>query len=195
VQIDEALRVARYLIVICSLQAAKSRWVDQEIETFRKFDGHNRILAIIMEGEPNAGDERECFPPALRSCEPIAADARPQGDGKASAKIKLLAGMLGVSFDALNQRETRRQVRRLQATVAVASLIVLTPAGMAWYSNYQRKKAVAARKQAESILEFLLGDLRDKLEPGGQGGGARLVAQSLRQDLRNEATRSVGARR
>jgi hypothetical protein len=44
--------------------------------------------------------------------EPIAADARPHGDGKINAKIKLIAGMLGVGFDALKQRELQRLKKR-----------------------------------------------------------------------------------
>jgi len=167
-QIEEALRASRYLIVVCSRHAAQSRWVNKEIETFQKFDRHGRILAIIVDGEPNAGDERECFPPALRQFEPIAADARPQGDGKTNAKLRLLAGMLGVSFDALKQRDAHRQIRRLQLAVSAALLVVISLAGMAWYSNHQRIKAVKARQQAESILEYLLYDLRDKLQPVGR---------------------------
>jgi tetratricopeptide (TPR) repeat protein len=167
-QLEEALHASRYLIVVCSRHAAQSRWVNKEIETFQQFDRHGRVLAIIVDGEPNAGDECECFPPALRQFEPIAADARPQGDGKANAKLKLLAGMLGVSFDALKQRDTHRQIRRLQVAVVAASLVVISLAGMAWYSNQQRNKAVKARQQAEGILEYLLYDLRDKLEPVGR---------------------------
>lgn len=37
--IKEALRESRYLIVICSPRAAQSRWVGEEIRTFKKL-GH-----------------------------------------------------------------------------------------------------------------------------------------------------------
>ena len=39
--------------------------------------------------------------------EPIAADAREDKDGKVNAKLKLIAGVLGVDFDALKQRENK----------------------------------------------------------------------------------------
>ena len=167
-QIEAALRTSRYLIVICSPNAAHSEWVNKEITTFQSMGRQGRILAIIVDGEPNAADDRECFPPALSTFEPTAADARPVGDGRENAKLKLLAGMLGVGFDALKQRDAQRKIHRLQLVVAASALVILSLAGMAWYSNHQRQRAIAARQQAESILEFLLYDLRDKLEPIGR---------------------------
>ena len=54
--INEALRQSRYLIVICSPDAAQSRWVGQEIVEFKKLEREDRILALIVAGEPNASD-------------------------------------------------------------------------------------------------------------------------------------------
>ncbi|MGC8786937.1 MAG: toll/interleukin-1 receptor domain-containing protein [Anaerolineae bacterium] len=167
-EIGNALRASRYLIIVCSPHAAQSKWVNREIEAFGELGRNDRILAFIVDGEPHSGDAQECFPAALKRIESIAADARRQGDGRANAKLKLLAGMLGVSFDALKQRDAQRQIRRLQVMVAVAFVLVLAFAGLAWYANVQREKAVAARLEAESVLEFLLYDLRDALEPVGR---------------------------
>lgn len=167
-EIENALRNSRYLIIVCSPHAAQSKWVNREIEAFGELGRNGRILAFIVDGEPHSNDRRECFPAALKQIEPVAADARPQGDGRANARLKLLAGMLGVSFDALKQRDAQRQLRRLQGMVAVAFVLVLAFAGLAWYANWQREKAVAARLEAESVLEFLLYDLREALEPVGR---------------------------
>jgi tetratricopeptide (TPR) repeat protein len=174
-QIEAALAASRYLIVVCSPQAAQSRWVDKEIATFRAMDRPGRVLAVVVEGEPGAGDERECFPPALRDTEPLAADARPEGDGKRDARLKLLAGMLGVGFDALKQRDTHRRIRRLQATIAAVLALAVGFAGLTAYAvaqrntaRTQRDKAVKARQQSETVLEYLLFDLRDLLEPIGK---------------------------
>lgn len=124
--IKKALEASHYLIVICSPNAAQSQWVNKEIETFLDLGRRDHILAIIVDGEPNTGDARECFPPALRRFEPIAADARPEGDGKTNAKLKLLAGMLGVNFDSLKQRDALRRRRRLmRITVGLGLLIAL----------------------------------------------------------------------
>jgi len=167
-EIQEALRASRYLIVVCSPHAAQSRWVNREIEAFVEMGRRERVLAFIVAGEPHSSDARECFPVALQRIEPIAADARWQGDGRTDAKLKLLSGMLGVNFDTLKRRDAQRQIRRLQMTVAVALVLVLAFAGLAWYANQQRIKAVKARLEAESVLEFLLYDLREALEPVGR---------------------------
>lgn len=67
--IEEALRLSRFLIVICSPGAAQSRWVNEEILTFKRLGRSDRILALIVDGEPNASDgkpgferDQECFP-------------------------------------------------------------------------------------------------------------------------------------
>ena len=139
--IEEALHASRYLIVVCSPNAAKSRWVNKEIETFQKLHRHGRILAIIVDGEPNHGGEEGCFPPALRSTEPIAADARPEADGKNNARLKLLAGMLGVSFDALKQRDVQRKARRLRLAISTVVLLAVSFAGLSWYAIHSRQQA------------------------------------------------------
>jgi len=41
----------------------------------------------------------QCFPPTLRTTEPLAADGRPEADGRNNAKLELVAAMLGVVFD------------------------------------------------------------------------------------------------
>ena len=67
------LRESRYLIVICSPRAAASRWVNEEVLYFKRLGRADRILALIVDGEPNATDgkpgvpaEDECFPEAMR---------------------------------------------------------------------------------------------------------------------------------
>lgn len=129
-QINQALEDSAYLVVICSPRSAKSLWVNEEIKAFKRLGKEDRILAIIVDGEPNGRDkpgyeDQECFPEALKykigddgeltseRTEPIAADARPDKDGKSNAKLKLLAGLLGVKFDALKQRERSRKRKQL----------------------------------------------------------------------------------
>ncbi|NOX99011.1 MAG: toll/interleukin-1 receptor domain-containing protein, partial [Verrucomicrobia bacterium] len=95
--IQEALEASENLIVLCSPNSAASQYVNAEIEIFRGLHPKNdqKVYALIIEGEPPA-----CFPEALTAggAEPIAADAREHGDGKADAKLKLIAGLLGVGF-------------------------------------------------------------------------------------------------
>lgn len=143
--IVDALKNSEYLIVICSPDAARSRWVNQEIKQFKAIHGEGRVLALVVSGEPNGTDNGnenvECFPEALRyvverdgrltdqRTEPIAADARNEGDGKANSKLKLIAGVLGVGFDSLKQREKKRQQQKKITSIIAGAIACALIAG------------------------------------------------------------------
>jgi WD40 repeat protein len=165
--INEALRESRYLIVICSPRSAQSRWVGEEIKSFKKLGCEDRILALIVDGEPNASDgkpgfkiEDECFHEAMRyrfgsdgaftseRTEPVAADAREDKDGKANAKLKLLAGLLGINYDDLKQREQERRSRRARFIAVVATVLLVSFGALAGWAtsaaNLVRSQKVAS---------------------------------------------------
>jgi tetratricopeptide (TPR) repeat protein len=202
--VREALDSSRFLIVLCSPAAAASRWVNAEIDMFKRHRPDGCVLAAIVSGEPFASDvpgreAEECLPPALRQkydrrgrptsrrAEPLAADLREDRDGRRLGLLKLISGMLGVGLDDLVQRETLRRQRRL-AIVAAASL-----AGMAVTSTLAvvafdaRDDARDQRREAEGLVGFMLGDLKDKLEPIGRldaldAVGSRALAYFEKQD-------------
>ena len=101
-QIKQALEHSQNLIVICSPQAAKSTWVNQEVESFITSGRVDRIFPFIVEGcSPS-----EFFPPALfglpKDEERLGGDVGK--NGRDVAFVKIVACMLGVSFDALWNR-------------------------------------------------------------------------------------------
>src|SRR6185295_9635943 len=51
-EIDEALSDSEYLIVVCSTKTPASRWVDEEVRRFKKLGRGDRILALLVDGEP-----------------------------------------------------------------------------------------------------------------------------------------------
>src|SRR4051812_27668694 len=203
-EIKAALAASQFLVVLCSPTAAKSRWTNTEIESFKRTRPEGCVLAAVAAGEPFASDiagreEEECFPPALRykydrrgkqtakRAEPLAADFREAGEGQRLAFLKLVAGMLGVGLDELVQRETTRRHRQM-AWLAAASLggmaVTSTLAGVAIEA---RDSARDQRREAEGLVEFMLGDLRAKLEPIGRldaldGVGSRVLAYYKKQD-------------
>jgi hypothetical protein len=66
-KIQQALRESRFLIVVCSPKSAVSRWVNGEVAAFKAAAGEDRVLCLIVDGEPNASDKPdsgllECFP-------------------------------------------------------------------------------------------------------------------------------------
>jgi len=178
--VNAALARSKNLIVICSPNSAKSRWVDEEVLAFKRLGNAERIFCLIVGGQPNASDlagreTEECFAPALRfelgadgrpasqRTEPIAADAREGKDGKANAKLKLIAGLLDVGFDTLKQRELQRRNRRLAALSIAALFVMAVTTTLAITAVIARGDAERRQKQAEDLVGFMLGDLNDKL--------------------------------
>lgn len=163
--IEQALAQSEALIVICSPRAARSRWVNEEIRCFKAQGRAHRVFALIVDGEPHAADAvLECFPPAItlavdasgrlgkQAVEPIAADARSSGDGRRGALLKLVAGLLGVGFDDLAQRERQRLFwQRLQALAAVLAVIALLGTAWQWFERY--KSAQALQQRIEAVYE------------------------------------------
>jgi hypothetical protein len=141
-----ALEASQFLIVLCSPNAAQSAYVNEEIRCFKALGRAALVINVIVDGEP--GDpEHECFPPAVRFKvgadgaiteereNPIAADARPQGDGKEIAKQKIVAGLLGVGLDEIMRRAERARKRRNLVRVGwagAAAVLVLT-AVLGWW--------------------------------------------------------------
>jgi tetratricopeptide (TPR) repeat protein len=172
--INEALKQSACQIVICSPNSARSKWVNEEILAFKRLGREDRIFCLIVDGEPNASDmpsreAEECFPPALRyklgadgnlsaaRTEPIAADARPGKDGRSNAKLKLIAGVLGVGFDGLRQREQRRKQRQLFAIASGALAGMVLTSGLAAAALIARataqRQTVIAKREAETARQ------------------------------------------
>lgn len=193
--IRAALRESATLIVICSPNSAKSRWVLEEIKAFKRLHGERRVFAFIIAGEPkHEGAADDCFSPALRRelgadgelsgppAEVVAADARPHGDGKGTAFLRLVSGLLGVCFDELRQRELQRRNRRLTLIAAASVAGMMLTLGLAFAAWRARGEALVARNEAvlarndaqrrqdsaEDVLAFMLGDFRDDLKKVGQ---------------------------
>jgi tetratricopeptide (TPR) repeat protein len=186
-KVNEALAQSANLLVICSPNSATSHWVNEEVLAFKRLGRSERIFCLIVDGEPGASElpgraAEECFAPALRHqlgangalsherTEPIAADARAGKDGKTNAKLKLIAGMLDLGFDALKRRELQRRARRMAALATLALIVMAATTTLAITAMIARHAAVVAsqaaerrQKQAEDLVGFMLGDLNDKL--------------------------------
>ncbi len=197
-EIKLALESSANLVVICSPNSAHSHWVNEEILAFKRMGRENRIFALIVDGEPGAADKAgadaglECFPLALKyklgpdgdpsavHAEPIAADARREGDGKENAKLKLVAGLLGVGYDTLKQRElaAKRARQRLWAG-AVAAVAVAFFTVIAFFLLGQARDANAAQFVAEAR-----GDLAQRDYARAEIAAAEALTYRDRPDIR-----------
>ena len=181
----EALRQSETLIVLCSPKSASSRWVNDEIIYFKELGREDSIYTVILDGEPFASDrsnetQPECLPKAIRyelaqngelsqtRAEPLAADFRPQGDGKKLGFLKLVSGLLGVKLDNLVRRDLANARRRFAAVVTSSAVMVSIMGSLTWFALDSQKEAYARKTDAENFVEFMLSDLREDLETFGR---------------------------
>jgi hypothetical protein len=166
------LERSRYLIVICSPRSAQSHWVNEEVRYFKARHGEGRVLCLIVEGEPATASETdssptECFPASACHAilsdgsvgsdrvDPMAADARPHADGPKRAAFKLIAGLLGVSFDELWRRQRRRRIRQvIQGAFAISGLAVAAVVGSQWELGQQQNHMAVAYNIAQGKKEM-----------------------------------------
>lgn len=170
--VRRAIEDAESLIVICSPRSAQSKWVNAEIQHYRRTGRARKVFAVIIDGVPNSGDPAtECFPAALRAAgdpddpealpiEPLGLDIRK--DSHARACARLAAGLLGVDFDDLWQRDRRRAEARQRLIVGGLAGVSVAFAALAataiWFSILSERnaaEALARTREAEAARQQL----------------------------------------
>ncbi len=173
--VKDELAASETLIVICSPSGAASPWVNEEVRHFRELGRAERIFALVVDGDPasrNPGDR--CFPPALvesedgTALEPLAADARDHADGKQLARLKLVAGIVGIRLDDLRQRDMQRRHRVWMISAAGAMVVAMTTTVLAIVAINARNQAENRREQAENLVGYMVSDLQDDLSEVGR---------------------------
>ena len=121
------LQESEYLIVICSPNSAKAEWVNNEVAYFRSLGRNNKIIPLIVDGNPHAADpQQECFCPMLRDCgEDELLGVSIKELGKKKAVLRVISGMMQLRFDSLVKRDTVRRRRRAMLAAAVAVMLTV----------------------------------------------------------------------
>ena len=183
-EIDRGLKASRFLIVICSPRIISSIWCDAEVKRFRELGRHNKIIALLTEGEPS-----ESFLPSLceirqhvikdgaeveeiEAVEPLAADIRERPDQsqkelKHLAKLRLIACILGCKFDDLRRRELRRKQRMYVTATAFMLVLLLCFASLTVWALKEKKQAeqnhkLAMANEQKAITERKIAEERKK---------------------------------
>ncbi|MBX7528054.1 toll/interleukin-1 receptor domain-containing protein [Qipengyuania vesicularis] len=203
--IEQAIRCSDALIVLCSPAAAQSPWIAREVDLYKRINGDHAVFPVIVEGDPPGNfpapllQRYENGEPTDEAAEPIAADLRRHADGRKLGKLKLVAGLAGVDLDGLVQRDAARRQRRL-ALVAAASVVgMVGTSGLALFAIDQRNDAREQRAEADGLIEYMLTDLRQQLEPVGRldlldGVGNRAMDYYARQKLEDLSASELGRR-
>lgn len=175
--IQDALQRADALVVVCSARTPGSQWVNAEVQRFAELGRADRVFALLVEGEP-----ADAFPPALLALghEPLAADLRPvPGESARAARrtalLKLLAGLLGLEFDALRRRDDERRRRRLALFAAAGGVLAVIFATLAvvaalQWQRAERELTVSRAQTLAAKAQIALADAQrgDGLAPGAQ---------------------------
>ena len=158
--IETALDSSDWFIAICSPRYLESRWCLRELDYFMQKKGRDRVLAVLVEGEPETS-----FPEVLRfsmdeagnrtEVEPLAANLRGSDWKKKlkDEKLRLLAPMLSVTFDELKRRERQRAIRRT-FTVSAAVLVAAAGLGVFLAVNHARQE----RLREEAALQAAIAE-------------------------------------
>ena len=110
----------------------------------------------------------------------MAADLSGGREGFNFGTLQLAASMLGVGLDALVRRDAKRR-KRVGTAVTLAALCLAAVMGASTQAAVEAKRAAEhSRAQSEALVEYMITDLKDKLEPVGRldilnGVGAKVM--------------------
>lgn len=196
--IQTALSHSEYLIVVCSPGSAESIWVNREIQFFLETHNRSHVLAVLSDGEPS-----NAFPAILThvydeisgstiETEPLAVDVRPKHTYDSlrivrKEGVRLIAAILGCSYDDLALREQKRTLQRTLSASVVSCVVVSCFLGMLWNKNLQiaeKNEALATEKVNVQYREsqLLTADAETAMAEGDYRTALRLAVEALPND-------------
>ncbi len=211
--ITEALKDSEFLIVVCSPRTPQSQWVLKEIEDFKAIHGHNKVLALLIEGDPKESfPEQLCYVKSkdmyadgsgtdeIMQVEPLAADIRASSEKEMLKKLRteilrLISPMLNCGYDDLRQRHRERRIKAvLTASISVSAFFIAFGAVSMYQSMViSRQNQEISKKNDEIVAQIqktqisqsrYLADISSRLLKEGDRYRAVLVArEALPKDL------------
>ncbi|NLX63333.1 MAG: hypothetical protein GX022_00920 [Clostridiaceae bacterium] len=172
------LSFSRWLLVLCSKKNRDSPCVRQAIRFFAANRGKEFILSVLIDGEPESSFPPEFFEKrkstitfndgttqeVIEIMEPLAIDIR-SGNINSSlpllrhARIRIIAALIGVSYDTLVQRHEKRIRRKLKNIALVVIALSLISGSFFTYLwlNAKHKTEIAIAKT--QLSKDLLADM------------------------------------
>jgi hypothetical protein len=119
-QLRQALADSACLVVCCSPAAARSEWVNREVEAFREVAPGRPILPVLVAAEPPGNLPATLGPETLRWADLRAGwkAGRPRKLTRVEL-VRVVAGVAGVEFRDLLPLDQRRRRRALLTTASV----------------------------------------------------------------------------
>ena len=161
-EIENALDHSEYLVVICTPETQKSQWVLREITYFLEHHDRDHILTVLADGRPE-----ESFPDVLtkvldaegrviKETEPLAANIVAESEIKRdrlfqTESLRILAALIGCSYDDLYQREQRYRIKRFAVSFGTATVILLGFIGLLLNRNRLISEELSRSQANESL--------------------------------------------
>jgi WD40 repeat protein len=189
-----ALKDSATLIVLCSKNAASSRWVNEEIAHFAGLGRGDRIIAAIHDSAASLEADGSIVPflpsaligenAASDSLLPLAVDFRSAGDGRRDGLLKVVAAVLGTSFDALKRRDEVFRRQRLTRLALAASVAAAAFLALAFYALAQARLAderaiEAAAKRDQAVISQSKLMAKRAMETLSDGDGVRAANETI----------------
>ena len=207
--INSALRNSDFLLLICSKRTCQSRWIMREIQTFGEMHGKDKIITLLIDGEPD-----ESFPPGLCErevngetvfVEPLAADIRANRFGGSASKthgkdwdrsikllreekLRLLSPILGCPYDDLRRRHHRRKVRRITSAVSAAFAVTIAFGTFSAYQYFQIYTQMQMKLENQS---YVLSEYSESVLKDGDPDTALMLALKALPENLNKPDRPV----
>jgi len=193
----QALEQSVCLIVICSPHSAQSRQVNEVVRYFKQLGRGNRILPIVVAGEPNTGSGKksgasltdECFVPALRH--PVHTDGTVDTARRAGKHI-FVDARHGVEKREILAKDDRRAKADLEmAKIQLLALLIGVGFPGLWRREQERHffdlaeaqdRARQALRQVEEVRRQLQAAQRQVQEAQKQS----LELQNLPRDVQSQ---------
>ncbi|MBR3344401.1 MAG: toll/interleukin-1 receptor domain-containing protein, partial [Solobacterium sp.] len=170
--IDDALRSAKALIVVCSQDTPLSEWVDREVEMFIELGRAEQIYPLLING-----DETSSFPPSLKKVPDIGErimDIRVPGDQIREMMkkvpdelLKAVAGITGCKLSDLKREDNFRRSRTTVRRALIAAAVLLFTGTVSYVlmnmAQKYRDEAQLRERATMSILNELTYELPDHL--------------------------------
>lgn len=148
------IAASRHLIVVCSPNSAKSKWVGKEIAFFHSLGRSENLHFFIIDGIPHSGNPAtECINPVVEELgipEILGANINEKIYklpflNRERAYIQLVSKLLGVDYSTIWNRHKMRLIQK--AIAWTVGLIVVMAAIMgAWYLNQPADVSVQLRE-------------------------------------------------
>jgi hypothetical protein len=198
-KVTDAMDRSRYLIVVLSLRAAASEWVNKEVDYWLERRGPEQLLIVLAEGHLHWDEATRRFDPdrsdaalpvltepKVLPTEPLHVDVSGDAPWDSQAptfrdKVTDLAAPIHgkskyelASDDVREQRRFRRLRRAAIAGLVILTVLALAAAAIAFV---QRQEAIHQRNEAEA--RRLITEAQGMLAGTTPGGDARAFQQIL----------------